>query len=287
MRRICLAVLGLIVLVACGPDSPEAIDRAIGDDVPEALALALVSNAAEESEIFVGSPPASLQDILPSGEGVSIMGGLTRDNGGTVVLNLAESAEATLSSYGDRLESEGWERAASMRPRGGFQRSPEPVAGTWCTETHWVWASAVSFADTEMLRLRYYEVDTEPTPCENARMTGRASIDYGLRIPDLDPPPDAEVHMTGGGGSGDGVDMSASVVSDLSAEELFEHYARQVGRAGWDDGRVSASNGLAIGQWTTSDDSGRPAIGVLAIWPVPGLNAYHAWIRLGRVRSGR
>lgn len=286
MRVTCWVVAGSVVLTACGRSAPEVSDVASPGDVPEALALALITNAADESQMFVGDPPANVWDVLPSGSDMTVVGGLTRDNGGAIVFEIAESPETAFRAYGDRLEAEGWERAGERGLRGGFQQSPETVAATWCTETHWLRASSVAYAGMALFRVRYYEAELQPTPCENARMTSSMSMGrYGLTLPPLEAPVGAEVRMHGGGGSANLADMTASVITDLSAEGLFDHYSRQVGREGWEEVSTSSGNGIAIGRWVARDDEGGPAVGVLAIGPMPEANTYRAWIQMERVRS--
>lgn len=282
--RTAMAAVLVVGCVACGPSAEGVLDGTVSGDIPEALALALLTSAPDESQIFVGAAPAGVEAVLPEGGELSILGGLTRDNGGTVVFEVDATPEAALSEYADRIEGEGWERAPDDNGlRGGFLPNPQPIAGTWCTDTHWIRASAVSFADHRYLRVRFYEVGMDPTPCENAQMRAQIQMGHYLRLPLLQAPEGAEVQMSGGGGSSNGVSMDALVVSDLSTEELFDHYAGEVEQDGWRRGSTTSSDRLAIGSWSAQDESGKPAVGVLAVWQLPQTGNHRALIRLERV----
>lgn len=239
--------------------------------------------------MFVGPAPAPIQAVLPLPADAEVVGGLTRESGGTVVFDLDGTAEAALAAYGELVESEGWAPAPDeIGRRGGFQTAPQRISGTWCTETHWLGASAVTFAGESFLRVRFYESEMEPTPCENAERRAQMAIGhYGLSLPVLRPPFGAEVQMSGGGGSTNEVSMTATVITSLSATELFDHYAGQVGRAGWRSMTTTSDNGLAMGRWVARDDDGEPAQGLLAVWPMPDPDTYGAWARMERLRSPR
>ncbi|NNF11732.1 MAG: hypothetical protein HKN72_00810 [Gemmatimonadetes bacterium] len=270
--------------VACGPSGGDVSEGTVPHDVPAALALTLLSSAPGESRIFVGDAPTDVEAVLPPTGDLPLLGGVTRGNGGTLVFEVDALPEAALSDYAETIEGEGWERAPDDRGlQGGFLPSPEPIAGTWCTDAHWIRASSVSLGDRHYLRVWFYDVGAEPTPCENAQMRAQMPMGHrGLRLPLLQAPAEAEVQMTGGGGSSNGVSMDALVVTGLSTEELFDHYARQVERNGWHRGSSTSSDRLAMGSWSAQDEYGEPAVGVLAVWRLPQDENHRALLRLDR-----
>lgn len=280
--RATVMILVLVGSMACSPSAGDVSEGTLSREVPEALALTLLSSAPAESQIFVGAAPADVEAVLPPAGELPILGGLTRSNGGTVVFEVDAVPEAALSDYAERIEGEGWERAPDdLGLRGGFLPSPQPIAGTWCTDTHWIRASSVSLADRHYLRVRFYEVGVDPTPCENAQMRAQMQMGhYGLRLPLLQAPAGAEVQMSGGGGSSNGLSMDALVVTGLSTEEIFDHYVSQVERSGWHRGSSTSSDRLAIGTWSAQDESGEPAVGVLAVWRLPQDESHRALVRL-------
>lgn len=276
------AIAGVLAVMGCGGPEGEAPLLGVEGDVPAALALALMTNAAEESQLFVGTPPASLGEVLPLDGSLTAVGGVVREDGVTVIFEVRGSFEQTMNRFGDHLEDEGWEPLIEgYSLRGGFLPSNVPLRGLWCDETSWVRASTASFGEVDMFRVRYYEADGRDTPCEHAEFNRRMDL---ISLPLLTAHPEAEVTPGSGGGGPDEQDMDASIKTDLSAAELLEHYAKQLVEGGWEGGTTSASNRIALGRWSARDSEGDPVIGVLGVWPLTDSDSYRAWLRVERVR---
>ena len=281
-----LALLGVSAFLACGPPSVEERPRASGE-VPEELALVLLGIQEPEDRIFVGSPPAEVLAVVPILPGGSVVGGVTREGGGTLVLEVDDGIEAALSAYAAAMEDAGWEYETGPGFRGGFVASRRSTSGVWCGSTHSLRTSALTRNDVDYLSIRFYRLEPGPTPCENARLRGQRGPGHALTVPTLQPPTGAEVSIRGGGGSSHRIDMEVLVRTSLGASELFEHYARQLGRSGWTSTAESSDRQVSIGLWSTQDDLGNPAVGVFATWAFPGDDEYWAWIRLERAEQAR
>ena len=275
--------------LACGPSPEDAIDRAEFGNIPEALALTVLSSSPDDARVFVGEVPGEIEAILPAASELPVLGGFLRGNGsGTVVFDVDTEPEAALSEFGARIEREGGERSPEDHPRGGSLTSPRSMAVTWCSGTHYARASSVTLGERRYLRVGFYQDPVNGTPCEHARRRAEMEVgSYGLHLPLLEPPAEADVQMSGGGGSSGGISMDALVVADLTAEEIFEHYVDEVQRHGWRGGTFAVSDRLAIGSWSVQDESGKPANGVLAVWRLGEQDNYRAMVRLDRSPADR
>lgn len=79
-------------------------------------------------------------------------------------------------------------------------------------------------------------------------------------IPALSMPPDAQQYGGGGGGGDNGMELGVAFSSELSAEEVYQHYSEQLQAAGWRFiSREDKSDGL-LSFWKLTDSVG-------AIWP--------------------
>lgn len=282
------ALLGATALLACGQPSANESPTGMGE-VPEELAMVLLGMQERDDRIFVGDPPdetLAAVSVLPPG---SPVGGLIREGGGTIVIQVDDALEAVRSAYQTAMEQAGWERAATGSGiRGGFVSSQQYTTGTWCSASHSLRTSALTRQDINYVRIRYSTLEPGPTPCENASLRARIGPGrYGLTLPSLQPPAEAEVSPRGGGGSSDSVEMEVFVETSLEASELFEHYARQLGQSDWTPTGEASDRQISIGRWSTQDEMGSPAVGVFAVWSLPGDNVYRAWIRLERAAAGR
>lgn len=83
------------------------------------------------------------------------------------------------------------------------------------------------------------------------------SVTTGI-LPQLAPPPNAQVRSSGGGGGGTMVSADAEVQTVLTAEELAAHYNAQLVAAGWEQLDASSANAIAWSAWRLSDANGNP-----------------------------
>ena len=283
----CWFLVVLAASVSCSPPAEETRARSSAD-VPQDLALALLGGQSQGEEIFVGSAPAAVNSVVPIPSEARVAGGLIRNDGGTVVLEIDQALEGAIAQYGGLIEARDWEQAPDdPRGRGGFEPSPRPLAETWCTASHWMRVSGVSVGDRDYLRVRYYTREaTGASPCATAEQRAQMAMgNFGLRFPSLVAPAGSQVLGGGGSGSTDRIARDVLVIADMDAEELFDHYALQLDQAGWDPTARISNDEMAIGRWAATDDMGNPAIGVFAVWAQPQPRNYRAWIRLERVRD--
>ena len=163
--------------------------------------------------------------------------------------------------------------------------SPGRVGGTWCREGEWLRATRILLDSGTFVRVVFHEIDVgrEMTPCENTENSAQMSMGYErFRFPELEAPRGSEVRLSGGGGSSDSVDQNAYVTTDLTPEALFDHYARQLTREGWRPEAETKDRTIALGYWTTEDESGTPLQGALMVWPSQTEGTHRAWLRLDR-----
>ncbi len=290
MMRRCLSsqfLLTVMLLRAVPASGATQVDTL---QVPMDLALALLSGQEGDSRILVGAIPAEVEGAIPLGAVERVVGGLVRGSGGTVVVQVAGSAPQALTNYFEHLRGQGWNRPSMLLDqRGGFQRTDPVGQGTWCGEGYLIRGSSMTLDSRTYLRIRYTRREEGRNVCDppEARRLPLRDPFGSLRFPTLEPPPGAVVQTGGGGASSGGIDMVASIESDLGVELIFENYAQQLAAAGWVLRGRATGNGVSVGRWGTQDDEGEAVVGTMSVWALRGDGSYMAWLRMDRPDQGR
>lgn len=277
--RLCSMLLALPLLhpgPAWGAVQPSA------HEVPMDLVVALIGGQGREARVFVGALPPEIDGRVPLGQAERVVGGVIRGSGGTVVLQVPGPVDEALSAYRAHLEDRGWQRApVPSGGRGGFQSTPPAGWAAWCSADYSLESTGLSFQANTYLRVGYRARVGARGVCDADRSSPFDPF-HGLRLPDLEPPPNAVVRGGGAGGSPDHVETDADIESPATSEEIFLHYARQLAAAGWVEEGRSAVDEVAIGRWRTQDEEGRPVVAMLAVWRATGPSSHKASIRMDR-----
>lgn len=156
---------------------------------------------------------------------------------------------------------------------GGFQPSDRATAGVWYRR---------SPDQTALFRVRQVGGVTQGS----LTLSGAENLDGQLRaagviaarpgdgLPVLRPPVGAEVHVDGQGSTGDDLDQSARVVTDLSPAALLAHYASQLKGAGWRLVNEAQVGGVQTSLWVFTQGA-RQNLGVFTVQAV-GKGEYRA-----------
>jgi hypothetical protein len=102
-----------------------------------------------------------------------------------------------------------------------------------------------------VLRLNIAPVPVLFGPCSPA--PNNADPALGI-LPQLLPPPGAQVQASGGGGGSNMVAAEAEIHTSLSATELAAHYGAQLQAAGWEALDDSAADAIAWSTWHFLDE---------------------------------
>ena len=242
--------------------------------MPADLVVALFSSPGMDggTSVFVGDLPSELDGKISLGSPSRLVGGIVRGSRTMVVAEMGGSEREATEAYDTVLEEAGWRKLTrTQRPSSGFQTTTAPsFPDMWCRDDRVVQAFAVTVSSRTYLRIDSYVPDRRMNPCdamEESSARNRPPWE-GLTLPVLEVPAGATVRSLGNQNSRDAVSVEAIIRSDVSAAEVFHHYARQLTALGWEPGRQSPGDDASIGRWTTEDDEGGPAVGLLTVWAV-------------------
>ncbi len=236
--------------------------------------------------IMIGLLPEDLPFELPIPEGSRIIGSIVRGDPAEteIVLDVPLNSEEVISFYHEALIEEGWTVPPEQAFSSGFVSAPWP-SHTLCYND-----------DEVVLYLSAVEIPDEPTDVRiNIQSPDHYSVcdpegvygvddSYGL-IPTLKPPPGALFLSGGSGGGQDEASITASLKTDLTAEDLANHYGVQLSEAGWTPGERGTSEQVSWSSWTIKDEDGDEWGGVLIILESPtDPEKRYAWFQIDKFR---
>ncbi len=297
MRRILIIMLVGLLAACSGSDGSEvdtvscaqSVEVVGGDEesLREFIGRALTSPypgaEKEGARLMIGTIPEDLPFELPIPESSRIIGSIVRgDNAGAqIILDVPLNSEEVINFYHEALIEEGW--MVSLE-HAGFVSAPWP-SQTFCYND-----------DEVVLNLSAVEILDEPTDvrihiqspahysvCDPEGVYGMDES-YGL-IPSLKPPPGA-LFLSGGSGSGqDEASATASLKTDLTAEDLANHYGVQLSEEGWTLGERGTSEQVSWSSWTIRYEDGDEWGGSLIILESStDPEKRYAWFQIDKVR---
>jgi hypothetical protein len=280
-----------VEVVSAPAATPGEVEVVGGDEesLSEFIGRALTSPYAGKEggmRIMIGLLPEDLPFELPIPESSRIIGSIVRgDPAGTeIILDVPLNSEEVISFYHEALIEEGWAVPPEQAYSDGFVSAPWP-SHTLCYND-----------DEVVLNLSAVEIPDEPTDvrihiqspahysvCDPEGVYGMDES-YGL-IPSLKPPPGA-LFLSGGSGSGqDEASATASLKTDLTVEDLANHYGMQLSEEGWTPGERGTSEQVSWSSWTIKDEDGDEWGGVLIILESPtDPEKRYTWFQIDKVR---
>ncbi len=281
-----------VEVVSAPAATPGEVEVVGGDEesLREFIGRALTYHypGAEEGDtrIMIGLLPEDLPFELPIPEGSRIIGSIVRDSptGTEIILDVPLNSEEVINFYQDALTEEEWSVPPKEADGAGFVSEPWP-SQTFCYND-----------DEVVLYMSVLEIPDEPTdvrvniqspaqysPCDPEGMH-RMDDSYFL-IPPLKSPSGALV-QTGGSSSGqDEASVTASLKTDLTSEDLANHYGVQLSEAGWTPEERGASQRVSWSSWTITDEEGDVWGGILIILESPtDPEKRYAWFQIDKVR---
>jgi hypothetical protein len=243
---------------------------------------------AEEQEtvISIGLLPEELPVELPLPEGSRVIGSIARGEsvGTEIILDVPMKPEAAIAFFREGYTGAGWSELSEAAYGTGFVSASSP-SQTFCYDE-----------DEIMIYISAREIPDEPTdvrvniqrqvgysPCDPDSTHGMD--DAYFLIPSLTSPSGTLV-QTGGSSSGQGeASVTASLKTDLSADELAEHYGGQLSAAGWMLGESGSTKHDSWSYWTIEDEEGTEWGGFLIIVESPANpEKRYAWFQVDEMR---
>jgi hypothetical protein len=165
-----------------------------------------------------------------------------------IVLDAFQPTEEVLSFYRERMKAAGWQEwMPPVRPGGFVPTLPEGVRLCRGEQGPSLQVFALSREEITDVRISW-TTDPERSPC--ARRFIPEILPWREILPSLVIPEDARYLDSDMGGSDRAVHSDITLESELSAQELLEHYAKQLEEAGWERLEGGRSGRLAWVAWS-------------------------------------
>lgn len=240
-----------------GTDDPAAVDRFLQH------LLAGYGPAGGTLTVTIGALPAGFPISLTLPGEVDVVGGyVQRGEFDQNLLLLASSGtpEELAEAVRQEFLAQGYTAPAGDAAMGGqvFLPSDPLMPEFLCSpDGEYTVFQTVSSLANEPAVMRINIGRSSPgDPCSQGDMPYQ-SVTAGI-LPQLAPPPNAQVRSTGGGGGGTMVSADAELQTALTVEELAAHYTAQLTAVGWEQLDTSSAPGIAWSIWQFSDDQGNP-----------------------------
>lgn len=231
--------------------------------------------------VLVGRLPDRTAAVLPLPADARIVGSLVSPPYSVSALAVPGDRGAVRDDWTERLLETGWTRYEHPS-RGGFESSP--VEGLqFCMGD----SVTLNLGVRENPRGGSYVTVMHPSAsrysiCEQRERSGFMRERESL-IPSLAPPAGAIAVGSGSGGGSDEWHARARIDTDLTVDQLVDHYGSQLREAGWDAQSRTAAPGVAVESYTVTDPEGAAWHGVLVASTPGGESDREAFLRLTRV----
>lgn len=229
--------------------------------VPAALVNALWGNSSGEMgmapRFTVGRAPAGFPRTLIPGAPWTIVGGLTFGPLRATVFEGPRRIDM-VTEYTSLVTRSGYRRTSFGDVQGGFVDGTRPIM--YCADSTLV--SIMPGDSTATTRTLVVHWTAISRGCEDGRMEGRHAMD----IPPLRAPDGERVMRRSSGWGDDYVEQTAQLDTTTSVAATLEHYARQLGAAGWTVvGQPLLDGGTGMQRLAVRDEKGTEWNGMLAV----------------------
>lgn len=220
--------------------------------------------------LHIGTVPEPLRTIV-SGSDARVIGAVERSSSITLALAARGGAASVEEAWEGHLEQAGWIRhTPQLEQRGGFVDSRSAAAETvFCSPTREsaVRLRAVDAPGEETYVLLNYGSALPRRYCGDAQPERERPPSHPY-LPALPAPAGAIVTGGGTSSSGDEVQQSVNVRSELSPAELIAHYGTHMREQGWTEVEQAAGDNIALSVWRKMDAV--PLFAWLSSTRVPG-----------------
>jgi hypothetical protein len=274
------------------------------DSVPTELALALASSGGlgspADPQILVAQLPAQFTSVVQVPRSAKVIGSAYSAATTLAVISMPTQPDSALDHFGRALREQGWKEPQMMgyASGGGFRpaltdRNPMlNMRPMLCRDgaflSYWV-GREQAMTTTIIARLQSSPGMTPGGPCATriqfVGSTASAPAAYRSPFPTLYNPPGSGVgdpYQNSRCGPQGSTGTQTELRSAMTAEEILDHYGRQLQDSGWTRG---AGSPQIIGRvWTRKDSLGTPRVLALTVMTSP-LDARCRTVKMDADRS--
>lgn len=275
------------VLATVGTAAPTAAQASAEETVPLEFVEVLSGSPfgpAGTPEALVGGIPQSTARVLPLPDDGRIVGSLVYRAYAVSAVAVPGVVGTVRDDWTDRLLGAGWTRYQPPS-RGGFESRPAEGL-QFCMGD----SVTLNLGVTENPRGGSYVTVMHPTGRQYSICRHRERPHMPMNeslIPSLAPPGGAVALGSGSGGGGDHWDAHARIQTNLTVDELVDHYGSQLRTEGWEVLERTSGQETAVEGYRMTDPEGAAWHGVLVASAPAGERDRFLSLRLTRVERIR
>lgn len=251
------------VLAMVGTPVPTPAQTAAGETVPVEFVEVLSGSPfgpAGAPEVLVGRIPDRTARVLPLPDDGRIVGSLVYRTYSVSAVAVPRGMGTVRDDWTERLLGAGWTQY-EPRSRGGFESNPAEGL-QFCMGD----SVTLNLGVSENPRGGSYVTVMHPTGGQYSicrhRERSHMQMPESL-IPSLAPPSGAVTLGRGSGGGGDEQAAHARIRTDLTVDELVDHYGSQLRDHGWEAQTRTSGPGVAVELFRVADAEANAWHGVL------------------------
>ncbi|WP_163669357.1 hypothetical protein [Adonisia turfae] len=255
---------------------PDLVTDNIPDgEIPESTALGILKDMgqlsdSEEIELWLNQLPPAFSDNLPVPPETFVLGGTSDVVKDIAILETSLHPGLISDFYRESLTEDDWQIRENVQLPSfnfGFESSrfyswfPQLFCHSNGVDELILQIRPVQKEASTIYLERHAIGSLSPCSSEDQFYVERGRLsdiwgDLNLPIPTLQTPSKTFVQSLGSGGSATNFDSNVHISSQLTTDELAEHYLGQMHQAGWQQQAVAQSDKSLVSVWTFTDDSG-------------------------------
>lgn len=257
-----------------------------GDTIPKELVTLLLRGPGtypgENFEIKIGAPPNFPAELLPAGlkPAVSTVG----DRITTVIAEAPDLMMDGLMKHERDLLAAGWISPSSMMMRGLMASNVTPAMQV-CKGDHY----ATIYPSVRGKGGLYIRVSLTTDPRRGSCVSiPRPMANFAdVNVPFMPPPANTPAMGAGSSSGMDHVSQHVRLQTGLSANDIADHYARLLEKAGWKRSGRAAGDGVAVIRLSSTSTTKEEVIAVVTAVALAGAAQQEVSLRLMRIDPNR
>lgn len=272
-----LSTLSLIIAAAsmAGPGSTGAQQESVPREFVEALlGGSRFTGQQQAPQIVVGKVPEDFPSTLLPARPFEVLGSVRYSGQNdvsqrtTVIAVVHRDPDSTLASMASVWEASGWKHPPFGEQMGGFVSPPPgPMPTFYCSESGFLSVSTKPRpAGGNYLRLDF-TAGQRDSPC-NVPQRPQPHVE-DIAMPTLLNPAGIPSTRSSGGGSSWYREMSTTLRTDMTPQQLISHYTSQLIAAGWTLKPAATSADIVVQPLEKKDSKGNTLYGILTAMTIP------------------
>lgn len=242
-------------------------------ELPKATALQILRDRWGPYQLWLEQLPPLLSDEITIPSETTLLGGASAADTGTAILETSLHPQTIRTFYREFLTTAGWLVYERVSPSDGFAFEasasyPYSLYDVFCQpdEGAEILLSALPRPNgLTTIRLMLHP-SREFSPCQVDREAYGSNRDFwaNIPLPNLQIPPETTVLLDSSDSRRNYISSAIHLQTQLTVQDLANHYAEQMRQAGWTQRTVNHSDGASVSLWRIETDTDNLWQGVLS-----------------------